>query len=122
MDVRAIRNAEDHAGAVRRIAELWGAAEGSPEGDELDILATLVERYEERLMPPATVTPLGVLKFVMEQNGFEQTDLAALLGSRSRASEILKGRRELSLPQIRLLHSRWRIPADLLIGELQGAD
>jgi HTH-type transcriptional regulator/antitoxin HigA len=121
MDIRPIRTSEDHAAARRRIDELWGATEGSPEGDEFDILATLLERYEERLNPPARITPLEALRFVMEQNGWGPRDLAALLGSRPRASEILSGKRDLTLDQVRLLHARWRIPADLLIGELAQA-
>jgi len=121
MDVKVIRNDEDHAEALSRIAQLWGAQEGSPEGDELDILATLVERYEDRVFPVERSMPIEALKFAMEQNGFGQRDLAELLGSRSRASEILNGKRDLTLDQIRLLHRRWRIPVDVLVGELEGA-
>ena len=121
MNVEIIRNEESHAAALRRISELWGAPAGSPEGDELDILATLVERYEERLWPIEGVSPNDAVRFAMEQNGYGQSDLAALLGSRSRASEILSGRRRLSLEQMRLLHSKWRIPAELLIGRLEDA-
>lgn len=119
MDIRPIRNDEDHTAALRRIDALWKAPEGTPEGDELDVLATLVERYEQTRWPIEPSTPLEMLKFNMEQNGRTQTDLAALLGSRSRASEILNGKRGLTLDQIRLLATRWSIPAALLIGELQ---
>lgn len=121
MDVRPIRTDEDLTWALRRIDELWGAAEGSPEGDELDVLATLVERYELKHYPIDSSTPLEMLKFSMEQNDRTQADLAALLGSRSRASEILSGRRELTLHQIRRLHQAWGIPVACLVGEMESA-
>ena len=121
MDIRAIHNDDDLTAALRRIDELWGAEEGTPADDELDVLSYLVERYERKhyLIPKAT--PLEVLKFMMEQNDRRQSDLARLLGSRSRASEILNGKRELTLDQIRLLARDWHIPAGALIGELEAA-
>jgi HTH-type transcriptional regulator/antitoxin HigA len=119
VQIRPIHTKEDHDAALRRIEALWGAPEGSVEGDELDILATLVERYEEARWPVEHATPLGMIEFYMEQNGYTQSDLAKLLGSRSRASEILNGKRELTLDQIRLLSRHWRIPAGLLVGGLQ---
>ena len=121
MDIRPIRSEADHEAAVRRIETLWGAPEGSQEGDELDVLATLVDAYERRRWPSDRGDPVGVLKFMMEQNGRSQSDLANLLGSRSRASEILNGKRELTLDQIRLLAREWRIPAAALVGELEPA-
>jgi HTH-type transcriptional regulator/antitoxin HigA len=121
MDIRPIRTEEDHAAALRRIEALWGAAPDTPEGDELDVLATLVERYEETRWPVQAASPVDFLKFMMRQNGRTQRDLAALLDSRSRASEILTGKRDLTLGQIRLLARHWRIPAAALIGELEDA-
>jgi HTH-type transcriptional regulator/antitoxin HigA len=121
MNIKPIRSDEDHTEALRRIEALWGAPEDTPEGDELDILATLVERYEETRWPVARSTPLEMLKFCMEQNGYSQADLAVLLGSRSRASEILNGKRDLTLDQIRLVAKRWHIPPELLVGELAEA-
>ena len=121
MDIRPIRTDDDHKAALVEISRLWGAAEGSPDGDRLDVLATLVEHYEEARWPIQAANPLGVLKFTMEQNGRTQSDLAALLGSRSRASEILNAKRELTLDQIRLLAREWRIPAGALVGELKAA-
>lgn len=121
MNIKPIHNDEDHAAALLRIEAIWGAPEGSPEGDELDVLATLVERYEERRWPMQRATPLEMLRFCMEQNEYTQSDLAKLLGSRSRASEILSGKRDLTLDQIRLLARRWHIPVSLLVGELEEA-
>jgi HTH-type transcriptional regulator/antitoxin HigA len=119
MEVRPIRTRDDHSAALRRIDALWGVEDGTPEGDELDILVTLVERYETKHAAAPHASPLEVLKFMMEQNDRTQKDLADLLGSRSRASEILNGKRELTLDQIRLLSARWRIPAAALVGELE---
>ena len=93
MDIRPIRSNEDHRAALREIDRLWGAHPGSDDGDKLDILVALVERYEEANFALPRSSPLDVLKFVMRENGYNQADLAALLGSRSRASEILAGKR-----------------------------
>lgn len=121
MEIRPIRTDADHEAALREIDRLWGSAPGTDDGDRLDVLVTLVEHYEETRWPIPRSTPLEVLKFMMEQNDRSQTDLANLLRSRSRASEILSGKRELSLDQIRLLAREWRIPAASLIGELETA-
>jgi HTH-type transcriptional regulator/antitoxin HigA len=121
MELFPIRNDEDHARALREIARLWNAPDGSPEGDYMDALATLVDAYERRRWPVEPSTPLEMLKFCMEQNDYTQTDLARLLGSRSRASEILSGKRGLTLDQIRLISKRWHIPVALLVGELEEA-
>lgn len=116
MDIHPIRTDSDHEAALRRIEELWGAPMGSPEGDELDILATLVERYEDERWRAQDATPLEALRQHMAASGRTQRDLAELLGSRSRASELLSGRRELTVAQIRRLADSWDIPAQLLVG------
>jgi HTH-type transcriptional regulator/antitoxin HigA len=121
MDIKPIRTAEDHTAALREIEGLWGAEEGTPEGDKLDVLATLVERYEAlRFTPPAS-SPTDAVRFIMEQNDYSQSDLAEVLGSRSRASEFLNRKRDLTLDQIRRLSRTWHIPADVLIGDLATA-
>lgn len=116
MDVRPIRTEEDHRAALAEIEALWNAAPGSPEDDRLDVLATLVNAYEEERFPIAASTPVEVVKEVMNARGYTQKDLAEVLGSAPRASEILSGRREFSLQHIRALATRWRIPAGALIG------
>jgi HTH-type transcriptional regulator/antitoxin HigA len=121
MELFPIRNDEDHARAVREIAHLWDAPDDSPEADYMDALATLVDAYERRQWPVRRSTPLEMLQFCMEQNNYTQTDFAKLLGSRSRASEILNGKRGMTLDQIRLVSKRWRIPVALLVGELEEA-
>jgi HTH-type transcriptional regulator/antitoxin HigA len=121
MNIQPIRTEADHTAALRRIEALWDAPADSAEALELDLLATLVERYEEARWPVEASSPLELLRFAMEQNGHTQSDLAQLLGSRSRASEILRGRRSLTLDQIRWVSKHWHIPVALLVGELEDA-
>lgn len=115
MDISPIRNAADHDSALREIERLWDAADGTPDGDKLDILVTLVEAYERQRWPIQASDPVEIIKFIMEQRDATQADLAALLGSASRASEILRRRRPLTLQMIWRLHEAWGIPAELLI-------
>lgn len=116
MEIHPIRNDEDHAAAIREIAKLWGAETGSEEGDKLDILATLVEKYEERRWPNVDVSdPIDLLNYAIAEFGHSQAELADLLGSRSRASEILNRRRPLTVEMIYRISEVWKIPADLLV-------
>jgi len=115
MDIRPIRNDEDHAAAVREIAALWGAAPGTAEGERLDVLATLVDAYEDRRWPLPDADPIEAIRQSMEMEGRTQADLAELLGSAPRASEILRRKRALTLPMIWALHTAWRIPAEALV-------
>jgi HTH-type transcriptional regulator / antitoxin HigA len=117
MDVRPIRTARDHAHALRRIDRLMDAQPGTPEGDELDVLATLVEAYEERHFPIADPDPLSAIRFRMDQLGLTRKDLEPLLGSRGRVSEVLNGRRALSLQMIRRLNRDLGIPLESLVGD-----
>ncbi len=116
MHIQPITDDVSHRAALARIDEIFDAEPGTPEGDELDALATLVEHYEERRWPMAAPSPLEALKFGMEQQGMTQADLSKLLESRSRASEILTGKREMTLDQIRLIARTWHIPVALLVG------
>jgi HTH-type transcriptional regulator/antitoxin HigA len=121
MEIRPIRSEADHDAALAEIERLFHAEPGTDDGDKVEVLVALVDAYERRTYPIPHVPPLDVLKFMMEQNDRTQADLAHLLGSRSRASEILNGKRELTLEQIRLLAREWRIPAAALVGELEAA-
>jgi HTH-type transcriptional regulator/antitoxin HigA len=94
---------------------------GSPEADRFELLGLVIARYEAERFPMEAVSPLDILRFAMDQQALGQADLARLLGSRSRASEILSGRRDLTLAQIRLIAKAWRIPTGLLVGELAAA-
>ena len=115
MEVRVIRNDDDLTAAFAEIEALWGAEPGTEAGDKLDALVALTTAYEDKHYAIPKAAAVDVLKFVMEQSGRSQADLGRLLGSRSRASEILNGRRSLTLDQIRLLAREWNIPAGALI-------
>jgi len=117
MRIQPIRTDADHAAALRRIDELMDAAPGTPEADELDVLATLVEAYEDRHFPVADPDPLAAIQFRMDQLGLTRKDLEPLLGSRGRVSEVLNGRRALSLQMIRRLHRDLGIPLESLVSE-----
>ena len=116
MEIHPIRNDDDHAAAIREIEKLWGAAPGTEEGDKLDILVTLVEKYEDGRWPNIDVSdPIDLLNYAIEELGHSQAELADLLGSRSRASELLNRRRPLTVEMIHMISEAWKIPADLLV-------
>jgi HTH-type transcriptional regulator / antitoxin HigA len=118
MDIRPIRTDEDHRAALAEIEACWGAPEGTEEGDRLDVLLALVELYEAKRWPidiEARFDPIDVLHYAMEELGHTQSELAELLGSRSRASELLSRRRALTVDMIHRIGEAWKIPADLLV-------
>ncbi len=116
MEIHPIRNDDDHAAAIREIEKLWGAAAGTEEGDKLDILSTLVEKYEDSRWPSVDASdPIDLLNYAIEELGHTQAELAELLGSRSRASELLNRRRPLTVEMIHKISEAWKIPADLLV-------
>ena len=115
MELKPIVTDVDHREALAEIERLWNAEPGTPEDSKLDALATLVAAYEEKRWPIDPLDPVETIEAHMEWNGYSQSDLASLLGSRSRASEILNRRRPLTLEMIQKLHSEWKLPAQLLI-------
>jgi antitoxin component HigA of HigAB toxin-antitoxin module len=118
MTIRPIRTDADHRAALVKIEKLWGTASGTPEGDTLDVLVTLVETYEERRWPLASrrrFDPIDVLRYAIEELGHTQAELAKIIGSRARASEILARRRPLTLQMIQKISAAWKISADLLV-------
>jgi HTH-type transcriptional regulator/antitoxin HigA len=116
MEIHPIRTDDDHVAAIREIEKLWGAASGTGAGDKLDILATLVEKYEDRRWPNIDLSdPIDLLNYAIEELGHSQAELADLLGSRSRASELLNRRRPLTVEMIHKISEAWKIPADLLV-------
>jgi HTH-type transcriptional regulator / antitoxin HigA len=117
MDIRPIKTRRDYEKALRRIAALMSAKAGTDEGDELDVLATLVEVYEQKHFPVQAADPVEAILFRMEQQGLERKDLEAFIGSRHRVSEILNRKRSLSLDMIRRLHTGLSIPLAVLVGE-----
>lgn len=118
--VRAIKSPQDYAAAMARVEALWEADEGTPEAEELDIVSTLIEAYEDRHFPTEVVSPIDAIRFRMDQQGLTNRDLVPLIGSPNRVSEVLNGKRTLTLAMIRALHIRLKIPADLLIAESRG--
>ncbi|MEQ8335457.1 transcriptional regulator [Nisaea sp.] len=115
MEVRPIKTEADHAAALTRIDALMDAAPDSSEGDELDVLVTLVEAWEAKHIPIPAADPVSAILHAMEAQGYTQSDLARLLNSRSRASEVLLGKRELSKAAMWRLHTEWKVPAESLI-------
>ncbi len=115
MDIRPIHTQEDHAAALGMIERLWGSPAGTPEGDKLDILATLVDAYEREHFPLENLDPIDTIKAHMAMNGYSNADLADVIGSRSRTSELLNRRRALNLQQVHRIVDAWNIPAELLV-------
>jgi HTH-type transcriptional regulator/antitoxin HigA len=118
MDIRPIRTDADHRAALVDIETCWGAPEGSEAGDRLDILVALVESYEARRWPIAaegTFDPVDVQHYAIDELGHTQAELAELLDSRSRASEVLARRRALTVEMIHRISETWKIPAVLLV-------
>jgi len=118
MKPKIIKNRKEHARALARIEELMEAAAGSPEEEELELWALLVERYEEKAFPVDLPDPVEAIKFRMEQEGLRQRDLERFFPGKSRVSEILNHKRALSLGMIRALHRGLGIPAEVLIREV----
>ena len=114
---KLIENEVEHEAAIRELGYLWDLQpdEGTAEFQQLELLGHLIEEYEKGAFPIDAPDPVAAIQFYMEQHDLEQTDLARLLNSRSRASEILSGKKNLSLRQIRMLRDAWDIPAECLI-------
>jgi HTH-type transcriptional regulator/antitoxin HigA len=123
--IRAIRSETDYNAALARIDALMDADAGSAEGEELDVLVDLVELYEEKHVPMGYPTPIEAIRFRMEQDGLSPRDLIPFIGSRSKVSEVLSGKRPLTMQMARALHANLGIPADVLLqqpgGELPSA-
>ena len=115
MEIKPIKTDKDYNQALERLETIFYAKKGSPEGDELEVLGILVDQYENEHFPIGLPDPIEAIKFRMEQMGYNQTDLANIVGLKSRASEILNKKRKLSLEMIRQLHDRLNIPTDVLI-------
>lgn len=113
--LKPIKTRADYEAALMEVKRLWGAKFHTPEGDRLDILATLVDTYETRHFPMDPPDPIEAIKFRMEQQGLTRKDLEGILGSRTRVAEILNRRRGLSINMIRRLHETLGISADVLI-------
>ena len=115
MDIKPIKTENDYNQALERLEVIFDAKSGSTEGDELEILGILIEQFENEHFPIDLPDPIEAIKFRMEQLGYNQTDLANIVGLKSRASEILNKKRKLSLEMIRQIHERLNIPTEVLI-------
>lgn len=115
MDIKPIGGEADYERALRRVEQLWDSSEGSAESDELDILAPLIEAYEQEYYPIELPDPIEAIKFRLEQKGKDSIALIGVIGQRTRVYEVLQGKRPLSLNMIRNLHEKFDIPAEVLI-------
>jgi HTH-type transcriptional regulator/antitoxin HigA len=115
MELRPIKTESDHQAALKEIERLWGAEEGSEEGDRLEILTVLVGAYEEAHFPMDLPDPIDAIKFRLEQRDEDKSALIGILGSRTRVFEVLRRDRALSLAMIRQLNRHLKIPAEVLI-------
>lgn len=114
-DVKPIRSEADYDVALAEVERLWGAKSGTPRGDRLDVLATLIDAWESEHHPMDPPDPIEAIKFRMEQQNLTRKDLEGILGTRTRVAEVLNRRRGLSINMIRRLHKELGIPADVLI-------
>jgi HTH-type transcriptional regulator / antitoxin HigA len=114
-DVRPIRTEADYEAALTEVQRLWGSKSGTPEGDRLDVLATLIDAYESEHHPIDPPDPVEAILFRMEQQNLTRKDLEGILGTRTRVAEVLNRRRGLSINMIRRLHERLGISAEVLI-------
>jgi HTH-type transcriptional regulator/antitoxin HigA len=115
MTIKPIKTERDHRRVLKEIDRLMDAKRNTPEGDTLDVLVTLAEKWEEHHYPIEAPDPVEALRFVMEQRGLLRTDLEPFIGSRARVAEVLNHKRSLTLPMIRKLHAGLGIPAEVLI-------
>jgi HTH-type transcriptional regulator/antitoxin HigA len=120
-ELKPIRSEEDYDNAMALLKTLWGAEVGTPDGDKLDVLVTLIEAYENVHYPIDLPDPIDAILFRMEQEGLTVQDLVPLLGNPARVAEILNRTHPLSLDMIRRLHTELGIPADILIQPIRPA-
>lgn len=115
MTIKPIKTEKDYNDALDRLESIFDSKKGSAQGDELEILSILIEKYEDEHFPIGFPDPIEAIKFRMEQMGYTQSDLAKVVGLKSRASEILNRKRKLTLEMIRLLHDKLNIPTEVLV-------
>jgi HTH-type transcriptional regulator/antitoxin HigA len=115
MEIRPIRTKADYRAALKEVERLWDADPGTPDGDRVDVLVTLVEAYEVTHYPIPAPDPIAAIEFMMEQKGLTRHDLEPAIGSRGRVSEVLTRKRPLTLPMVRELSALLQIPAEVLI-------
>jgi HTH-type transcriptional regulator/antitoxin HigA len=117
MNIHVIHTEAEHAAALKEIERLWDAKEGTQEFERLQVLSILVEDFERKQWPISRPNAIQAVLFRMDQLGLTRRQLEPLLGTRARVSEVLTGRRSLSLQMIRALNSKLGIPAEVLIAK-----
>tara|TARA_R110000772_G_scaffold196259_1_gene307004 strand:+ start:46 stop:432 length:387 start_codon:yes stop_codon:yes gene_type:complete len=117
MKIKPIRNENDHQNALDRLGVIFDGKKGTEQGDELEILSILIDRFENENFPIGMPDPIEAIKFRMEQLGMKQKDLAKVVGFKSRVSEVLNKKRKLTLNMIRKLNTTLQIPTEVLIQE-----
>lgn len=117
MQVRLIKTEEENEAGLSRIEELMEMEPTSAVVDELELLSTLVELFEDKAYPIPALNPMDAIRFRMEQQRLKQKDLVPYIGSKSKVSEILSGKRSLSLSMIRRLHEGLGMPLEILLGQ-----
>ena len=115
MEIRPIRTKADYRAALKEVDRLWEADPGTPEGDRVDVLVTLIEAYEAKHHPIPAPDPIAAIEFMMEQKGLTRRDLEPAIGSRGRVSEVLTRKRPLTLPMVRALSTLLEIPTEVLV-------
>jgi HTH-type transcriptional regulator / antitoxin HigA len=115
MNIRPIRSEKDYEKVLERLEVIFDSKKGTMEGDELEILSILIDKYENENFPIDFPDPIEAIKFRMEQMGLKQKDLAEAIGFTSRVSEILNKKRKLTLEMIRKLHLTLHIPTEVLV-------
>ncbi|MCU7965544.1 MULTISPECIES: type II toxin-antitoxin system HigA family antitoxin [unclassified Shewanella] len=119
MQIKPIRTVADNEAALKRIEQLFDAEPNTPEGDELEVLITLVSAFEDAHFPIEAPDPIAAIQFRMEQQELEDVDMVPFFGQRSRVSEVLNRQRKLSLNMIRKLNEGLKIPLPCLIKDYQ---
>lgn len=117
MNIKIIRNDLDYQSALKRLDVIFDAPMGSSEGNEAEIIELLIEKYEDEKFPMDEPDPIEAIKFRMEQMGMTKGDLAIVLDSRPRATEIMNRTRKLSLTMIRAIHEKMKVPLESLIAD-----
>jgi|SRR6185312_9913466 len=117
MNIKPIKTEKDYQAALKRLETIFDAKPNTAQGDELEILSLLIEKYEDLHYPINAPDPIEAIKFRMEQMGYKQKDLAEVIGYKGHVSEILNRKRKLSLAMVRNLHEKLNIPLESLVQE-----
>jgi HTH-type transcriptional regulator/antitoxin HigA len=117
MNIKLIKNEKQYQEALKRLEEIFDAKPNSKNGDELELLCFLIDKYEQENFPIDLPDPIEAIKFRMDQMGYKQSDLVKYIGLKSRVSEILNKKRKLTIEMIRKLHVGLGIPTEVLIKE-----